>query len=288
MKPFLTFITLYGLSFTFWGSVGLCRFFSEKKSNISAKASLLVLATIFSAALFSLVFLLSIKIFESIASILFESGEVSAVGLNVFFTLEFFFWLVVWGIFGSYRTARLFSTPSRTAHIVLFGSIYWLCGMYLGSIFELSPSLIQFNNTPLIWFVFSIVSTWTGTLLLVQFGGKEVDEINLSDIADANKVFLEDVAVLVPAHNEASSILDCLTALAKEVPKENIYVGSDGSTDATVKIVQGAGFNVADIQPNGGKARALKYLLDYFSIREHYKAILIMDADSEIQKYYLK
>jgi cellulose synthase/poly-beta-1,6-N-acetylglucosamine synthase-like glycosyltransferase len=110
----------------------------------------------------------------------------------------------------------------------------------------------------------------------------------LDDSIPSGRITLDDVAVLIPAHNEEKTIKDCLEALSKVVPKENIYLGSDGSSDNTVGVVRELDYKIADIQPNGGKARTLKYLIDHFSICESYKAILIMDADSEIDKHYLK
>ena len=50
-----------------------------------------------------------------------------------------------------------------------------------------------------------------------------------------------DVAVLIPAHNEALVIEDSLRSIMALVPAENVHVVSDGSTDATVDIARQAG-----------------------------------------------
>ncbi len=96
-----------------------------------------------------------------------------------------------------------------------------------------------------------------------------------------------DVAVVIPAHNEEVALPKCLAALSAIVPPSQIHVASDGSRDRTVAIAREAGCNVLDIQPNGGKAKALASAIDKFELCERYKAVLIQDADSEIDPHYL-
>src|SRR3990167_7104718 len=98
----------------------------------------------------------------------------------------------------------------------------------------------------------------------------------------------QDVAALIPAHNEELTIERTIRALFRVLPKKNIYVASDYSTDRTVEIAQSLGVNVLDIKPNLGKARALVRTLKHFGLLEMYKAIIINDADAEIDKNYLK
>ncbi len=97
-----------------------------------------------------------------------------------------------------------------------------------------------------------------------------------------------DVAVVIPAHNEEVALPKCLAALTAIVPPSQIHVASDGSRDRTVAIAREAGCNVLDIQPNGGKAKALASAIDKFGLCERYKAVLIQDADSEIDPHYLE
>ena len=54
-----------------------------------------------------------------------------------------------------------------------------------------------------------------------------------------------DVAVLIPAHNEAAVIGDSLRAIMALVPRQNVHVVSDGSTDETPKIARQAGVKVS-------------------------------------------
>jgi cellulose synthase/poly-beta-1,6-N-acetylglucosamine synthase-like glycosyltransferase len=99
---------------------------------------------------------------------------------------------------------------------------------------------------------------------------------------------LDEVAVLVAAHNEEKTIHICLDAATRMVDASNIFVASDGSTDATVRVARERGCNVLDIHPNGGKARALKSAIDHFAICERYAAALILDADAQIDEHYLE
>ena len=98
---------------------------------------------------------------------------------------------------------------------------------------------------------------------------------------------IADVAVVIPAHNEEVALPKCLAALSAIVPPSQIHVASDGSKDRTVAIAREAGCNVLEIQPNGGKAKALASAIEKFELCERYKAVLIQDADSEIDPHYL-
>lgn len=100
-------------------------------------------------------------------------------------------------------------------------------------------------------------------------------------------VHTNEVAAIIPAHNEEKTISHTVESLKKIMPAENIYVGSDASTDRTVVIVKNLGAHVYNITPNKGKAGVLMFLLDHFNLRQRYKAIIIIDADSEVNKEYL-
>jgi poly-beta-1,6-N-acetyl-D-glucosamine synthase len=99
---------------------------------------------------------------------------------------------------------------------------------------------------------------------------------------------VDDVAVVIPAHNEEVALPKCLAALRAIVPASQIFVASDGSRDRTVELARESGCNVLDIQPNGGKAKALATALVEFDLCGRYKAVLIQDADSEIDPHYLE
>jgi cellulose synthase/poly-beta-1,6-N-acetylglucosamine synthase-like glycosyltransferase len=98
----------------------------------------------------------------------------------------------------------------------------------------------------------------------------------------------EQVAVLVPAHNEEVSIGGTLQSLLQLVPREQIYVGSDASSDRTVELAHSFGCSVVDIRPNRGKARVLVELLRRFQILDRYQAVLFVDADTNVDAHYLE
>ncbi len=98
----------------------------------------------------------------------------------------------------------------------------------------------------------------------------------------------QETCAMVPAHNEELSIAATLKALKKIIPAQNIYVGSDASTDRTAELARELGVNVADINPNRGKAGVLVFLLRNFKLSERYRAIMIVDADAEVSPFYLQ
>lgn len=97
-----------------------------------------------------------------------------------------------------------------------------------------------------------------------------------------------EVAAITPAHNEEVTVAKTISTIKQVLPAENIYVGSDASTDKTVEIARSLGVNVADIWPNKGKANVLMYLLEHYELLDKYKAVMIVDADSEIEPNYLE
>lgn len=97
-----------------------------------------------------------------------------------------------------------------------------------------------------------------------------------------------DVAVLIPAHNEALVIEKTIAAITRLVPTANVYVVSDGSTDATAGLAQRAGANVLELPVAGGKANALKQGIERFDIRYRYSALLLLDADTRLDDSYFE
>ncbi|WP_434994394.1 glycosyltransferase family 2 protein [Arthrobacter sp. Ld5] len=95
------------------------------------------------------------------------------------------------------------------------------------------------------------------------------------------------VAVLIAAHNEASTIEKSIHAAADLVPPTNIHVVSDKSTDATVPIARNLGVNVLDLQVNRGKAGALAEGIRHFGLCDRFEVVLILDADTRPTRDYL-
>lgn len=106
--------------------------------------------------------------------------------------------------------------------------------------------------------------------------------------SNPRQIFRHEVAVIVPAHNEQLVIPRMIAALKPVFPLRNVFVGSDASTDQTAAVARSLGLNAVEIHPNRGKAGVLVYLLEYFKILERFKAVVILDADSEIAPDYLE
>lgn len=114
------------------------------------------------------------------------------------------------------------------------------------------------------------------TIKKEKYIGTELFPINISD-----------VAAVIPAHNEEASIKSTIKGLLKVLPKKNIYIASDNSTDKTIDIIREMGIRSLDIRPNKGKARALVHIMKEYRLLDAYKAILINDADSIIDPNYI-
>ena len=97
-----------------------------------------------------------------------------------------------------------------------------------------------------------------------------------------------DVAVLMPAHNEAAVIADSIHAITELVPRENVHVVSDGSTDDTLEIAQRCGVKAIPTRENIGKAGALRYAIERFHLVERFPLVMLLDADTRVQPGYFE
>jgi biofilm PGA synthesis N-glycosyltransferase PgaC len=96
-----------------------------------------------------------------------------------------------------------------------------------------------------------------------------------------------DVAVLIPAHNEAAVLENALQAAALLLPLSNIHVVSDGSTDETADVARDFGVHVLELVPNRGKAGALHAAIQHFQLRRRFRVVLFLDADTRLAPDYL-
>jgi biofilm PGA synthesis N-glycosyltransferase PgaC len=97
---------------------------------------------------------------------------------------------------------------------------------------------------------------------------------------------VSDVAVLIPAHNEAAVLSASLDSIMALVPAGNIHVVSDGSTDDTTDIARQAGASVYETEHNVGKAGALREAIEHFRLIDNYQVVLLLDADTRVQPDY--
>jgi poly-beta-1,6-N-acetyl-D-glucosamine synthase len=97
-----------------------------------------------------------------------------------------------------------------------------------------------------------------------------------------------DVAVLIPAHNEAVVIGDSLKSIMALVPRENVHVVSDGSSDDTAQIARDAGVRVMETEVNSGKAGALQQAIEQFALIQRFPVMMLLDADTRVLPGYFE
>ncbi|HEX3785680.1 MAG TPA: glycosyltransferase family 2 protein [Pseudonocardiaceae bacterium] len=102
----------------------------------------------------------------------------------------------------------------------------------------------------------------------------------------SGRLSVEDVAVLIAAHNESVVIADSLAAITELVPKGNVHVVSDGSTDDTEALAAATGVHVTATETNLGKAGALAYAIKEFGLVERFAVVMLLDADTRVQPGY--
>jgi biofilm PGA synthesis N-glycosyltransferase PgaC len=120
---------------------------------------------------------------------------------------------------------------------------------------------------------------------------EQTQEIVLAVRADGRpyrpgNLTVRDVAVLIAAHNESVVISESLAAIVRLVPKSNVHVVSDGSTDDTAALARAAGVNVMQTETNLGKAGALRAAIDHFRLVEKFAVVMLLDADTRVQPAY--
>ena len=97
----------------------------------------------------------------------------------------------------------------------------------------------------------------------------------------------EKILVVIPALNEAEQIAQVVQQVRKEVPKAEVLIVNDGSTDQTGKIALRAGAKVLSHPFNMGYGVALqtgyKYALQY-----GFDYVLQMDGDGQHDPRYLQ
>jgi poly-beta-1,6-N-acetyl-D-glucosamine synthase len=115
-------------------------------------------------------------------------------------------------------------------------------------------------------------------------GGDEED----SGDEDETRLNPSDVAVLIPAHNEEPVIAASIESALRLVPAGNIFVVADGCVDATAEIARAAGVEVLEVNPGRGKAAGIEAVVELYDIPGRFEVLLIVDADTTLDKNYLK
>ncbi len=87
------------------------------------------------------------------------------------------------------------------------------------------------------------------------------------------------VAVLIASRNGESTVGETIRSASGQA---DVYVVSDGSTDATAHVAWKAGARVLELGENVGKPAALYRLVDEFALTRRYGVIAILDDDTVV------
>lgn len=88
---------------------------------------------------------------------------------------------------------------------------------------------------------------------------------------------IEDIVVILPAHNEAAAITRVLDGLRDF----EVIVVDDSSQDQTAKIANEVGVNVVRLPHHSGKGRAVTSGIEYALSKFNFEAVVILDADGQ-------
>jgi poly-beta-1,6-N-acetyl-D-glucosamine synthase len=192
-------------------------------------------------------------------------------------------WLPLCAAAATFGVARMFEARGVLGMAALGGVACWFLT------YALAPGVLA-PALPVpwpAWLLLALLPATVGAAMLGARLGRRRPAPDDAAAVPARRLAPRDVAVLIAAHDEEDSLPTCLAALAELVPRDHVFVGSDGSTDGTVELARAWGANVLDIQPNGGKAQALQRTIDHFAICDRFEVVLIADADARPDRHYL-
>ncbi|GLZ43000.1 glycosyltransferase family 2 protein [Actinokineospora sp. NBRC 105648] len=98
---------------------------------------------------------------------------------------------------------------------------------------------------------------------------------------------LGEVAVVIAARDAEGEIVAAIEAAAKLVPRTDIHVVSDESTDRTVDVAHDHGVNVAETLRPAGRAGAVAAALTGFQALDRYRYVLVLDVDHRPHPQFL-
>lgn len=276
---------LFGVSFLFWVFIGIIRFVFETLHALRDAPHRLGLLNMLLASFAGIA--VSISLFFIF---FFGFGPVEGMMNESTFPTFALSILIVWlacVTIGSYLSTRIYiQNPYTVAVIVGVGTVSaGTALLFVAEIgFALTREALQWEA---IWMSITIGAALLGGHMANAFNALEREQKERrKKAARGARITPDEVAIVIAAHNEELTIGATIESLMQFAKKENIYVGSDGSKDKTVDVVRHIGANVVDIQPNGGKAKALTRILAEFNIIEKYKAVFFVDADLKADAHF--
>ncbi len=107
-------------------------------------------------------------------------------------------------------------------------------------------------------------------------------------VGTGRRLSAADVAVLIPAHNEAPVIAATINSVIRLVRPQNVHVVADGCDDATAAIARSWKVHVLELRPGRGKAGGIEAAVEHFDIPDRFAVLLIVDADTALDEHYLE
>jgi biofilm PGA synthesis N-glycosyltransferase PgaC len=286
-RSLLTVVMLNGISLVFWGCVGVCRFLHEQARRAGHGRTATALLTLTAALMGVLLLVLSLKLVLWLAAAILDHLWLEPATMTR--AAVVLVGLLLCGAVASLLSMRLFDVSPAAGAIVLSGILYWLAADSMTAN-VLAADLGRHARAVVSWALpaLAMAACALGVLMARRHARPATAAAHAHGPAAAGRITADQVAVLIPAHNEEETLGLSLDAVSELVPVRNVFVTSDGSTDRTVGIAREWGCNVLDIQPNGGKARALRAAIEHFRFYDRYAAVLILDADSQPDPDYLE
>ncbi len=285
-------IVFCGVSFAFWGGVGLLRLTAEKLGDgegggrglLKGRGGLFV--GVFIGAAGALAFWLVLALMRVLMTSL-TGGLPSAsllIGAGLFLLA---LWLALGWLGARVVSGRLVDRPELLSRAIVAQALTHVGGVLVIAV----PAALAAGFT-LAAFGVGIIALLFLTLSIVGIGMRfpcwSQHRPSGELLSEALPITADDIAVVIPAHNEESVLPLCLEALGRILPMSNVHVGNDGSTDRTAAIAESAGCRIVTMRLNKGKAFTIQRVLDEERICERYRAVMILDADSEVDPHYLE
>jgi glycosyltransferase involved in cell wall biosynthesis len=92
---------------------------------------------------------------------------------------------------------------------------------------------------------------------------------------------VDDIAVVIPAYNAEMKLESVLSKILTIIPKRQVIVVNDGSTDETGARAEQMGVQVVRHLQNRGKGAALKSGFDHAFAMPQIQAVITLDADGQ-------
>ena len=283
---------LCGVNFVFWGGVGLLRLITEKlgggKANATSRPIFQgMMIGFFWGAISTFAFWLLLELVGLF--LIHQSVNVTSTqflgGAGIFF-------FVMWIILGGWGAWMVGSRLANRPDVVSYAFAAQAFAHLSGGLIVVLPAALASGFTPdqinagiTILFVLAILCAFIGKRLRLGFSHPHSAE---QPHDKTLPITAADVAVVIPAHNEEHVLPVCLKRLGQIMPMSNVYLGNDGSTDQTASIAEAAGCQIVQMRLNKGKAFTIQRVLDEQRICDRYSAVMILDADSEVDPHYLE